>query len=96
MKDDKNLIDKKDTEKVSGGSMKHINIEGSFSAKGKDKDNDKISGNIKFSGPLTITYCDVCGKDFDDGEKVTTFMYNGTVHHMCENCYKGGCMSIFK
>lgn len=90
MEDKKYALNENDAEKVSGGSMKYFNIEGSFSAKEKDKDNNKFSGNIKFSGPLTSPYCDVCGKDFDDGEKFTTFMYNGTVHHICESCDKSG------
>ncbi|MGN1044064.1 MAG: hypothetical protein ACI4PR_04620 [Acutalibacteraceae bacterium] len=71
--------------------MKYFNMEGYLNT----KDNDTFSGNIKVSGPVTIPYCDVCGKDLDD-EEFTPFMYKGTVHHMCENCHKNGCMSIFK
>lgn len=95
MEDKKYELNENDAEKVSGGSMKFVNVKGSLDVSATDENGNKISGNIKVKGPLTIPYCDVCGKEFDN-EKITTFMYNGTVHHMCEHCHKNGCMSIFK
>lgn len=95
MENEKNLINEKDENKISGGSLKYTDTEGIFNVSGTDKDGNKITGNIKVKGSLAAPYCDACGKELED-KKSFIFMYDGTVHHMCESCHNSGCMSIFK
>lgn len=89
MENEKDALNEDDTEKVSGGSMKFVNVKGSLDVSATDENGNKISGNIKVKGPLTIPYCDVCGEELDN-KKYRAFVYNGTVHHICESCDKSG------
>lgn len=94
MKDEKNLIDKKDEKKVSGGSMKcgHVSISVSGPYTAKDGTKNSVTGT--FDAPITAPYCDACGKDITD-EKFKVFMNGDSIYHICENCINAGHSNIF-